>query len=96
MLFIIAINIYVFIRIMHAIFVIAARVHSRRSSREDSQNLVQLKKGIKASASFLSLLGSKLNCLQMIVFKKNIGVAAAAVVVVTNVDIDDKKVVGTC
>ncbi len=57
MLVIVVVNVYVFIRIMHAIFVIAARIRSRRSNKDESETLAQLKKGIKASASFLSLLG---------------------------------------
>ena len=54
---IIAVNLYVFIRIMHAIFVIAAKVRSK-ASRDEASRLERLKKGVRAAASFLCLLGS--------------------------------------
>ena len=55
-LLIIAFNTYVFVRIMRAVMEMRQRKNSRRA-REDATSMSKLKRGLRASLSFLCLLG---------------------------------------
>ena len=54
---VIAINIVVFIRIMYAVVRLSSVAKIRRSSRDDMDRFQKLKRGARASISFLCLLG---------------------------------------
>ena len=53
----IAINTVVFVRVLYAVLVMGGRIKSKRSSAEETDRFKALKKGIRASLSFLCLLG---------------------------------------
>ena len=56
-LFVIAINLLAFIRILFSIMRLGRLVKTRRSCKEDFNRHRQLKQGVRASISFLCLLG---------------------------------------
>jgi hypothetical protein len=58
MLAIVAVNIYVFCKVMHAVLTMGGRVKSKATTKEETERYVALKKGLRASLSFLALLGS--------------------------------------
>lgn len=57
MLVIIVINAWIFYHVLKAVLVMRRNVHARRSSKDDTDKYVNIKKGFRASISFLFLLG---------------------------------------
>ena len=53
----ITINLVVFVRVLYAVLVMGNRIKSKRSSAEETDRYKTLKKGVRASLSFLCLLG---------------------------------------